>query len=208
MIAAREAACAGGAIVVMDRHGEFYPPAAAALGIDLDSLIVIRAANEKDEMWALDQALHCEGVAAVWAPIERIDWRSFRRLQLAAEVSGSLGLLLRSTRVRGQPSWADVQLVVQPRPLCLTSLSSRVRRGSPDPTRAQSGSPAPIAAETRRFRIQVTHCRNARSGGVVELEMDDRSVTVSEARHHDETHPLSLASQLVNPAPRRRSARA
>ena len=102
MVAAREAAAEGGAIVVMDRRGEFYPPAAAALGVNLDNMIVIRAANKKDELWALDQALRCVGVAAVWAPVERIDWRTFRRLQLAAETGGGLGLLLRSTRVRGQ----------------------------------------------------------------------------------------------------------
>ena len=36
--------------------------------------------------------LRCGGVAAVWASLESVDDRTFRRLQLAAEEGGALGL--------------------------------------------------------------------------------------------------------------------
>jgi protein ImuA len=176
LLAAREASLEGGAVVVMDRRRWFYPPAAAALGIDLESVIVIRAASDKDQLWALDQALRCPGVATVWAPLERLDWRSFRRLQLAAEESGCLGLLLRPAKVRGQPSWSHLQLLVEPRP----------------------------STGQRRLRVEVV--RGQTAGRAVELEIDDVTSRVREVSKGDETHSLPLAAGLARSAPRRRSA--
>jgi hypothetical protein len=115
LIAAREACHDGGALVVMDRWRRFYPPAAAGLGIDLETTILLRPQNAKDELWALDQVLRCGGVAAVWAPLENVDDHAFRRLQLAAEAGGVLGLLVRPANLRGKPSWSDVQLWIEPK---------------------------------------------------------------------------------------------
>jgi protein ImuA len=113
--AAREAQRDGGALVVVDRSGAFYPPAAAARRLDLTSLVVVHPANDRDEQWALDQALRCEHVAAVLAWPRRLDDRAFRRLQLAAETSGAMGLLLRPSSAEREPSWADVRILVTPR---------------------------------------------------------------------------------------------
>jgi protein ImuA len=208
MIAAREAAAEGGAVVVMDRARQFYPPAAAALGVDLQHVIVIRARSEQDEIWALDQALRCAGVAAVWAPLERIDLRSFRRLQLAAESSGVLGLLLRPARVLGQPSWSHVQLLVTPK-------GSGVQNSIlPDKQPLIGVNPLPaklnsvrLTPATWRWRVEVVRCRNA-AGGAVEVDMDEVTGAVREVSDRHATHPLHLAAQLAHPTPRRRSARA
>jgi len=142
---AREASREGGAIVVLDQAQEFYPPAAARLGLSLENLVVVQAAQPADNLWALDQALRCPGVAAVVAWPEKIDARTFRRLQLAAEEGGVLGLLLRPERVRSEPSWADVRLLVEPLP----------------------GGTAGV----RRLRIEILRCRAA-PGGTVEVEME------------------------------------
>lgn len=195
LVVAREAAASGGVVVVMDRQEDFYPPAAAGLGIDLERTLVVRAVRLEDELWALDQVLRCPGVAAAWAAVERLDWRWFRRLQLAAEQGGGLGLLLRPARVRGQPSWSQVQLLVQP---------------------CHSAGP-------RRLRVEVTRCQGAPAGGSVEVEMDDvtgalrpvrglslstpaGSLSFRDGRH--ETPALHLAAQLAHPTPRRRAVRA
>jgi len=153
LIAAREAMWEGGGVVVMDRREQFYPPAASAMGLDLERLVVVRAESESDELWALDQALRCPGVAAVWAELDCLDWRWFRRLQLAAEDGGAIGHFQRPLSVRGQPTWSASQLLVQPRP----------SRGP------------------RRFRIEVLRCRGGRGGGVVELAMDDVTGVLSNA---------------------------
>jgi len=150
---AAQAAAEGGAIVVLDRRRQLYPPAAARAGIDLERLIVVQAAAPADEQWALDQALRCPAVAATVAWPERLDGRTFRRLQLAAEAGGGLGLLVRPPRARDEPSWAEVRLWVEPLPA-----ASR-----------EAG---------RRLQIDLLRCRGQVEGQRVELEVDDATRTV------------------------------
>jgi protein ImuA len=107
---------AGGSLVVFDSQQNFYPPAAAALGIDLERLIVVRPSCREDEHWTWHQVLQCQAVTAAWGWIDQLDNRTFRRWQLAAESSGAIGFLLRPASVRGQPSWAEMQLQVTPCP--------------------------------------------------------------------------------------------
>jgi len=113
MHTARQACKDGRVLVIVDREGSFYPPAAIALGLDPRQLILVRPENESDTHWAIDQALRCCQVAAVWSSIERLSARTFRRWQLAAEAGGGLGLLIRPSRACREPSWADVRLLVQ-----------------------------------------------------------------------------------------------
>ena len=148
--AAREACRTGGALVVLDRRREFYPPAAVHLGIEPDAMIVVHTQSETDQLWALDQSLRCLGVAAVLAWPEQLDGRSFRRLQLAVEQGGGLGLLVRSERARHEPSWADVRLLVEPVPLA-----------SPE--------------ALRRLRIHVLRSRGGESGARMEVEVNDEA---------------------------------
>jgi hypothetical protein len=182
LIAAREACLDGGAVVVMDQEQRFYPPAAAALGIDLETTIVVRPQSRQDELWTLDQALRCGGVAAVWAPLDSIDDRTFRRLQLAAEEGGALGLLVRPLKRRGRPSWSDVQFCIEP------------KVGS---TR-QGGSTA------RQLRVEVTRCRGRPAGGAVEVEFDDVTGALRGVGSYEEAHPLPVAPSLADSAAHRR----
>src|SRR5581483_9981845 len=115
LVAAREACHGYGPLVVVDGRGTFYPPAAAWAGIDLERLIVVRPVTAQDETWALDQSLRCQGVGAVLCLTDRLRQRAARRLQLAAEGSGGVGFLVRPASVRGEPCWAEVRLLVEPR---------------------------------------------------------------------------------------------
>jgi protein ImuA len=168
--AAREAQRDGGAILVVDRNGTFYPPAAAARRLNLTSLIVVHPTNERDEQWALDQALRCEHVAAVLAWPRRFDDRAFRRLQLAAETSGAMGLLLRPSSAEREPSWADVRMLVTPR-----------------------SSPAGW-----RLGLRVLYCRGrfGRDEWEIDVEIDELTGDIHEARPGDLAAQLATAAAV------------
>lgn len=72
-----------------------YAPALAARGVDLSRLLLLCPGNDADAMWAIEQALRSGvcGVVAAWPG--RMDDRCLRRLQLAAETGGALGVLFR-----------------------------------------------------------------------------------------------------------------
>ena len=99
-------------IVLVDTFQDFYPPAACQHGIALDRLIVLRVSRPQDAFWAVDQSLRCSSVSAVIAPFKRFDDRGSRRLQLAAESSGCLGLILRPA-LRRTRSFAAVQVLIE-----------------------------------------------------------------------------------------------
>ncbi|UCE60652.1 MAG: hypothetical protein JSU63_02655 [Phycisphaerales bacterium] len=99
-------------IIVLDTLNEFYPPAAWQQGIAFDRLIVLRTRNTRDAFWVVDQSLRCPAIAAVIAPLTQIDERNSRRLQLAAETSGCIGLVLKPARQRIK-SFAAVQMLVE-----------------------------------------------------------------------------------------------
>ena len=98
LLVARNAACNGGAIVIVDHQEKFFPPAARSIGINLGNLIVLRGNSKRDRfyrsdskaashnpsgqsslssfhpgdedfLWAIDQSLRCPAVAAVWGPL-------------------------------------------------------------------------------------------------------------------------------------------
>lgn len=184
MAAARNALTGGRALVVVDRAGWFYPPAVAAWGIDLRQLIVLRPKNSADELWALDQALRCPAVAAVWVDLPKLSARDFRRLQLAAEKGGCLGLLMRPQCVLGQPSWSDIQLLIQPQP------SSDHPPGVTESTQSKPFMPP----QRRRWLVTIKRCRGGTTGQVVAVEMDE---TTGEMRNWKRQGPSMSNEKLL-----------
>ena len=128
-----------GVVVVVDRDGEFYPPALAAWGIGFDRQIVVRAENDADAVWAADQALRSWAAVAVWLWTDRLTQPDYRRLQLSAMEGGAIGVLFRVARAGGQPTGADLQLAVEPRP------SGRGRMLHVEVTRCRGGVPGSAA---------------------------------------------------------------
>ena len=125
-VACRLAAAGTGprTIVVVDRTEWFHPPAVLPWLTDARQLVVARPAHDDDEIWAIDQALRCSGVAAVvaWPRLrgqarQRSHWTTaLRRWQLAARSSGSVGLLVRPQAAARDPSWAEARIAVEPQP--------------------------------------------------------------------------------------------
>jgi protein ImuA len=162
----------GRALVVMDRARRFYPPSVVSWGMDLENLLVLRPRTESEELWALEQVLRSPSVGAVWAPQGRIDVREFRRLQLAAENGGAVGMLVRPADVRGEPSWAEAQFLVRPR-----------------------DSPAGW-----RLNVEVTRSRGGTSGRSVELEINYQTGMAQRVIESHDAHPLHPFAELARPA--------
>jgi protein ImuA len=85
----------GGAIIWSDPQRELYLPALSAGGIDLRHLILLRCPDRADQLWALAECLRCRGTSATVAFVERLSQIEARRLQLAAESGGGVGLFMR-----------------------------------------------------------------------------------------------------------------
>src|SRR6185295_7649767 len=117
---------------------------------------------------------------AVWARRGTLDFRDFRRLQLAAECGNTLGLLVRPARLQREPTWADVRWLVEPLP----------------------------GEGAWRLRVELLRCRGRNSGQVVCLELDESTCTWEEARGQHVTYPMPSFTELACPAPDRRSSRA
>jgi hypothetical protein len=99
---------------------------------------------------------------------DRLDGHTFRRLQLAAETSGAIGCLVRPAAARGDPTWADLRLLV---------------RGA-------------TSCHRWRLDVELVRCHGGRQGGAASLYLDE----LTGASH--ETHPLSVVSELADPAAR------
>jgi len=113
LLAATRAAESNRWILYLDARADFYPPAAARLGVPLDRLLVIRAVRSADLLWICEQALGCRSIAAVIAPLRRLEGAASRRLQLAAEAGGSLGLLIHPGEAGG-PTFSATRLRLEP----------------------------------------------------------------------------------------------
>jgi len=98
---ARQAAMDGRYILWIDPACDFYPPAAWAWGIPPQRLVLVRPRTRQDAFWAMDQSLRSRGVAAVVGSPGAMSRSEARRLQLAAETGGGIGLLIQVERHTG-----------------------------------------------------------------------------------------------------------
>ena len=183
-------------LVIVDCQGTFYPPAAVALGVPGERIILLRPRSGADAIWAIDQSLRSGAVAAVWASLPmQIDDRDARRLQLAAETGRTPGLLVRGFAARGTPSFTDVQFYV----------SQQQRQVMPD------------RRDFEIISVTLDRVRGGVAGRQLDVQIDDRANLVPISPH---THPLDthdarrhetaakhLASQLANPKTAQRAER-
>jgi protein ImuA len=91
---------------------EPYAPALAQQGIELGRLLVVRPSTATEALWAAEQALSSGVCAAVLLWLKGTDDRWLRRLKLAAEAGGSLGVLFRPERHRFESSPANLRIVM------------------------------------------------------------------------------------------------
>ena len=133
-----------------------------------------------DLVWAIDQALRCEAVAAVWAYAGvHLDDRDARRFQLASEAGKTAGLLVRPAASRGRPSFAEVRFHVK-----------HLATGSHhDPFDSVVSSRGSIREETavqshRALQVTVDRCRGGTSGQQTAVQIDDHGSLHTMHWHH------------------------
>lgn len=143
LLIARAAAGKKGAIIWNEGDGRLYPPAVAAMGVELERLYLVRPRNAAEEHWVVAECLRCKGVGAVVALPERISHVEARRLQLAAEAGGGVGVLLRE-----ENKWSSVYAA---------ATRWRVR-------------PARGERTVQRWRVELIHGHGGRAGEGVYLE--------------------------------------
>lgn len=85
----------GGACLWISVSKTLFPPALKAFGVEPDRIIFVYLKRERDVLWAMEEALKCEGLAAVACELNEISFTQSRRLQLAVELSRVTGFILR-----------------------------------------------------------------------------------------------------------------
>jgi protein ImuA len=109
-ILGRLQAAVRGPVLWIARAGDLYPPGLRAFGVDPDRLLLARAGDDAGVLWALEEALRCPALAGAVGEVGALDRTAARRLQLAAEAGGVLGIALLRRRVaargRREPSAA------------------------------------------------------------------------------------------------------
>lgn len=86
----------GGACIWISLSRKLFPPSLMGFNTEPHRVIFIDLQREKDVLWAMEEALKCDGLAAVIAEVRDISFAQSRRLQLAVESSKVTGFLLRN----------------------------------------------------------------------------------------------------------------
>ena len=149
---------------------DLFAPALAQAGLKSDRVIYLEAGDDKTVLACFEEGLRHGGLGAVVAEVARLPMTASRRLQLAAEGSGTIGIALR--RWRRQTEAADFG---QP-----TAATTRWR------VSALPSAPLPVPGVGRpRWLVELIRCRAGESADF-ELEACD------------DTGRLALPADLVH----------
>ncbi|MGH6827207.1 ImuA family protein [Methyloceanibacter sp.] len=105
LFAAGVAARTRGKVLWCITRPDLFAPALAQAGLAPDRVIYVETGDEKSVLLCFEEGLRHGGLGAVVAEVARLSMTASRRLQLAAENSGSIGLAIR--RWRRQTEAAD-----------------------------------------------------------------------------------------------------
>lgn len=132
---------AGGTVLWIAPDPDAWPPGLARFGLSPAQLVLVRAPRQQDALWAMEETLRCPAVGAALLVAGDLDLTAARRLQLAAESGGVLGLLLRPDEDGAAP----------------TAALTRWRIGA-----APSDSGSPHAIGDPAWQLDLLRCRGGR----------------------------------------------
>lgn len=89
-----------------------FGPALAAQGLAVQRLVWVKAQTPAERLWATEQALRCEAVAAVLAWLPQAQSASLRRLHMAAQEHNKLLFVMRPAQAQRESSPAPLRLIL------------------------------------------------------------------------------------------------
>lgn len=106
----------GAACVWVSTTRHLFPASLSLFNVEPERIIFIDVQSEKDVLWITEEAIKCEGLAAVVAELNNVSLIESRRLQLAVETSGVTGFILRKDGNKKASTVATARWKVSPLP--------------------------------------------------------------------------------------------
>ena len=146
-----------GALLWLAQGDDLYAPGLVRFGIEAGQLLVVSRLRRRDDMlWAMEEALRCRAVRGVVAEVDGTGLAAGRRLMLAAEGTGVLGLVL-SRREGGRRGGVGVW---DGKGVRAAVSRWRVTAAPGDPPMPDGRQPP--EADGTRWRVELLHCRGGR----------------------------------------------
>jgi protein ImuA len=143
--------------------------------------IFVHATDPNDRLWAMESALRCAGTVVI-ADASRLDTAASRRVQLAAESGGSLGIFVRPKEELATISMASTRWVVASRPCESNAHTTRMHETNARGHSVRRGEPTWEIRLVRRKGVRAVDMQSWSVGrvahaGVISLtpNMDERS---------------------------------
>lgn len=114
----------GAACIWVSTSRKLFPVSLRLFNVDPERIIFLDVTREKDVLWIMEEALKCDGLAAVVAEVNGLSVIESRRLQLAVEQTGVTGFILRKDARKTLASVATARWKITPVP-------SKVEDGMP-----------------------------------------------------------------------------
>lgn len=106
----------GAACIWISTSRRLFPASLGLFNVEPERIIFMDVESEKDVLWIAEEALKCEGLAAVVAELNNISLIESRRLQLAVETSGVTGFILRKDENKKTSTVATARWKISPLP--------------------------------------------------------------------------------------------
>ncbi|WP_316812357.1 Error-prone repair protein ImuA [Pedobacter heparinus] len=104
----------GAACIWVSTSRQLFPASLSTFNVEPERIIFMDVKTEKDVLWITEEALKCEGLAAVVAELNNLSLIESRRLQLAVEESGVTGFILRKDASKAASTVATARWKISP----------------------------------------------------------------------------------------------
>lgn len=152
----------GAACVWVSTSRKLFPVSLRLFNVDPERVIFMDVTKEKDVLWIMEEALKCDGLAAVVAEVNDLSVIESRRLQLAVEQTGVTGFVLRKDARKA-----------------LTSIATARWKITPVPSETEKGMPG---VGFPRWNVELTKVRHGNPGSWVLEWGGDRLVEIPKRR--------------------------